>query len=50
MPCATISSAVGWWLYLPETLYAFMLLIVVSAGAGSYSVDAVILSLMKFWA
>jgi len=35
------------WLYLPEILYAFMLIIVVSAGAGPYSVDAVILSLMK---
>jgi uncharacterized membrane protein YphA (DoxX/SURF4 family) len=34
------------WLYLPETLYAFMLIIVVSAGAGPYSLDAVILSLM----
>jgi putative oxidoreductase len=35
------------WLYLPETLYAFMLLIVVSAGAGPYSLDALILGLMK---
>lgn len=34
------------WLYLPETLYAFMLIIVVSAGAGPYSVDAIILELM----
>ncbi len=34
------------WLYLPETLYAFMLIIVVSAGAGPYSVDALILNLM----
>jgi uncharacterized membrane protein YphA (DoxX/SURF4 family) len=31
------------WLYLPETLYAFMLIIVVSAGAGPYSLDALIL-------
>jgi putative oxidoreductase len=35
------------WLYLPETLYAFMLLLVVCAGAGPYSVDAVIVSLMR---
>src|ERR1700676_1445983 len=26
------------WLYLPETLYAFMLVIIVSGGAGPYSV------------
>ena len=31
------------WLYLPETLYAFMLIVVISAGAGPYSVDALIL-------
>jgi uncharacterized membrane protein YphA (DoxX/SURF4 family) len=35
------------WLYLPETLYAFMLLMVVSAGAGPYSVDAVIVALVR---
>ena len=35
------------WLYLPETLYAFMLIIVVSAGAGPYSLDALILGLIK---
>jgi putative oxidoreductase len=35
------------WLYLPETLYAFMLIVVISAGAGPYSVDALILSLMS---
>jgi len=35
------------WLYLPETLYAFMLIIVISAGAGPYSLDALILSLMN---
>jgi uncharacterized membrane protein YphA (DoxX/SURF4 family) len=35
------------WLYLPETLYAFMLIMVVSAGAGPYSLDALILSLMN---
>jgi putative oxidoreductase len=34
------------WLYLPETLYAFMLILVVSAGAGPYSLDAVILGLI----
>jgi uncharacterized membrane protein YphA (DoxX/SURF4 family) len=31
------------WLYLPEILYAFMLIIFVSAGAGPYSLDAAIL-------
>jgi uncharacterized membrane protein YphA (DoxX/SURF4 family) len=35
------------WLYLPETLYAFMLIIIVSAGAGSYSLDALILGLIN---
>jgi putative oxidoreductase len=35
------------WLYLPETLYAFMLIVVVSAGAGPYSLDAVILGLVN---
>jgi uncharacterized membrane protein YphA (DoxX/SURF4 family) len=35
------------WLYLPETLYAFMLIMVISAGAGPYSVDAAILDLIK---
>jgi uncharacterized membrane protein YphA (DoxX/SURF4 family) len=34
------------WLYLPETLYAFMLLIVVSAGAGPYSVDSLIVAMI----
>jgi uncharacterized membrane protein YphA (DoxX/SURF4 family) len=34
------------WLYLPETLYAFMLIIVISAGAGPYSLDAVVLRLI----
>jgi uncharacterized membrane protein YphA (DoxX/SURF4 family) len=34
------------WLYLPETLYAFMLIMVVSAGAGPYSLDALILGLI----
>lgn len=35
------------WLYLPEVLYPFMLLMVVSAGAGPYSLDALILGLMN---
>src|ERR1700752_190521 len=35
------------WLYLPETLYAFMLIVIVSAGAGPYSLDALILGLMN---
>ena len=35
------------FLYLPETLYAFMLIVIVSAGAGPYSLDAVILTLMN---
>ena len=35
------------WLYLPETLYAVMLIMVVSTGAGPYSLDAIILGLMN---
>jgi uncharacterized membrane protein YphA (DoxX/SURF4 family) len=35
------------WLYLPETLYAFMLIMVISAGAGPYSLDALILRHFK---
>jgi uncharacterized membrane protein YphA (DoxX/SURF4 family) len=35
------------WLYLPETLYAVMLIVVVSAGAGPHSLDALILDLMN---
>lgn len=35
------------WLYLPETLYAFMLIMVISAGAGPYSLDNLILGLLK---
>jgi putative oxidoreductase len=35
------------WLYLPETLYAVMLIIVVSGGAGPYSLDALILRLVN---
>jgi uncharacterized membrane protein YphA (DoxX/SURF4 family) len=34
------------WLYLPETLYVFMLIVVVSIGAGPYSLDAMILALL----
>jgi uncharacterized membrane protein YphA (DoxX/SURF4 family) len=34
------------WLYLPETLYAVMLIMVVSAGAGPYSLDALVLGLI----
>ena len=34
------------WLYLPEVLYAFMLITVVSAGAGPYSLDALISGLI----
>jgi uncharacterized membrane protein YphA (DoxX/SURF4 family) len=35
------------WLYLPEVLYAFMLIIVISAGAGPYSLDALILGMIN---
>jgi uncharacterized membrane protein YphA (DoxX/SURF4 family) len=35
------------WLYLPETLYAFMLIVVVAAGAGPYSLNALILDLIN---
>ncbi len=35
------------WLYLPELLYVFMLITVVSAGAGPYSLDALILGLIN---
>jgi hypothetical protein len=35
------------WLYLPETLYTFMLIVDISAGAGPYSVDATILDLIS---
>ena len=34
------------WLYLPEILYAVMVITVVSAGAGPYSLDALILGLV----
>ena len=35
------------WLYSPETLYVLMLVIVVSAGAGPYSLDVLVLGLMN---
>src|SRR6202451_998788 len=38
------SDRIDDWLYLPETLYAFMLIITVSAGAGAYRLDALILA------
>ena len=41
------SDRIDDWLYLPETLYAFMLIIVISAGSGPYSLDALILGLMN---
>jgi uncharacterized membrane protein YphA (DoxX/SURF4 family) len=34
------------WLYLPETLYAVMLIVVILSGAGPYSLDTPILSLI----
>jgi uncharacterized membrane protein YphA (DoxX/SURF4 family) len=34
------------WLYLPEILYVFMLILVVSAGAGPNSLDALIFGLI----
>jgi uncharacterized membrane protein YphA (DoxX/SURF4 family) len=40
------SDRIDDWLYLPETLYAFMLVTVVLAGAGPYSLDALILNLL----
>ncbi len=30
------------WLYLPETPYAFMLIMIICAGAGPYSLDAAV--------
>ena len=38
-------GAIGDWLYLPEVLYMFILVIFVSAGAGLYSFDVAILRL-----
>ena len=40
------ADRIGDWLYLPEILYAFMLILFVSVGAGPYSLDAVILRLI----
>ena len=40
-------GAIGDWLYLPDILYVFILVIFVSAGAGPYSLDALILGLMN---
>jgi putative oxidoreductase len=34
------------WLYLPETLYVVMLILIISSGAGPYSLDAAILSMI----
>jgi uncharacterized membrane protein YphA (DoxX/SURF4 family) len=34
------------WLYLPETLYAFMLIVVILAGPGPYRLDTVIYRLI----
>jgi hypothetical protein len=34
------------WLYLPKTPYAVMLIVIVSAGGGPYSLHALILDLM----
>jgi len=45
-PRTVYSARIDDWLYLPEILYAFMLITVVSAGAGPYSLDALILSLI----
>jgi uncharacterized membrane protein YphA (DoxX/SURF4 family) len=39
------ADRIGDWLYLPEVLYAFILIIFVSAGAGPYSIDAIIVRL-----
>jgi uncharacterized membrane protein YphA (DoxX/SURF4 family) len=42
-----ILVAIDDWLYLPESLYAFMLIIIISAGAGPYSLDTLILGLIN---
>jgi hypothetical protein len=39
-PSPRAADCIDDWLYLPDTLYAFMLIVVVSAGAGPYSLDA----------
>jgi uncharacterized membrane protein YphA (DoxX/SURF4 family) len=35
------------WLYLPEILYTFMLIMVISAGAGPYRLDTLVLGLIE---
>ncbi|WP_051469690.1 DoxX family protein [Chelativorans sp. J32] len=35
------------WLYLPETLYAIMLIVIVTGGPGPYSLDAMILNFLR---
>ena len=35
------------WLYLPETLYAVMLIVIILAGAGPYSLDAAVWPLIE---
>lgn len=35
------------WLYLPEMLYALMLTVVISAGAGPFSLDALVLGFLR---
>jgi uncharacterized membrane protein YphA (DoxX/SURF4 family) len=42
-----VTDRIDDWLYLPETLYAVMLIVVISAGAGPYSFDALILGLIN---
>ena len=42
-----VADRVDDWLYLPETLYAVMLILVICAGAGPYSLDALVLNLMN---
>src|SRR6202050_1553739 len=41
------SDRIDDWLYLPEMLFAFMCVLVISAGAGPYSLDALIVGLMN---
>jgi putative oxidoreductase len=35
------------WLYLPETLYGVMLIMIITAGAGPYSLDTAISKLIN---
>jgi hypothetical protein len=39
-------ASIGDWLYLPDMLYAVMLIMVISAGAGRHGLDALILELI----